>query len=56
MAWLGNIQHKGPGRPGAIDLSGRQPSPDLRLSTQVWLSCLMLFLSGAALIGVFAAW
>ena len=53
MAWLGNMQRKGRAALTLLICLGATIS-GFALSTSVWMSCLMLFLSGAALIGVFA--
>jgi MFS family permease len=53
MAWLGNMQHKGRIALTLLICLGASIS-GFALSTSVWMSCVMLFLSGAALIGVFA--
>jgi MFS family permease len=53
MAWLGNLQHKGRVALTLLICLGATIS-GFALSTSVWMSCLMLFLSGAALIGVFS--
>jgi MFS family permease len=52
MAWLGNMQHKGRAALTLLICLGATIS-GFALSTSVWMGCLMLFLSGAALIGVF---
>jgi MFS family permease len=53
MAWLGNMQHKGRAALTLLICFGATIA-GFALSTSVWMSCVMLFLSGAALIGVFA--
>jgi MFS family permease len=53
LAWLGNMQHKGRAALILLICLGGSIS-GFALSTTVWFSCLMLFISGAALIGVFA--
>ena len=53
MAWLGNMQRKGRAALTLLICLGATIS-GFAFSTSVWMSCLMLFLSGAALIGVFA--
>lgn len=53
MAWLGNMRHKGRAALGMLILLGATIC-GFAVSTSVWLSCFMLFLSGAALIGVFS--
>jgi predicted MFS family arabinose efflux permease len=52
VAALGNVRHKG--RVALIMLTSLGAGiAGFALSSTLWLSCLMLFLSGAALIGVF---
>src|SRR5262245_14632978 len=53
VAALGNTQHKGRAALTALICLGASIS-GFALSRWVWLSCLMLFISGAALIAVFA--
>ncbi len=53
LAWFSNMQHKGRAALTLLICLGASIS-GFAISKSVWLSCLMLFLSGAALIGVFA--
>jgi predicted MFS family arabinose efflux permease len=53
VAWLGNMSHKGRTALILLTVLGGTIS-GFALSTAVWFSCLMLFIGGAALIGVFA--
>ena len=53
VAALGNMKHKGRAALSMLVLLGATIS-GFALSGSVWLSCLMLFISGAALIAVFA--
>jgi MFS family permease len=53
MAWLGNVKHKGRAALAMLLCLGATIS-GFALSTAIWFSCLMLFLSGLALISVFA--
>jgi MFS family permease len=53
LAWLGNMKHKGRAALLALAFLGVSIS-GFALSTTVWLSCLMLFIGGLALIAVFA--
>jgi len=53
VAWLGNMNHKGRTALILLTVLGGTIS-GFALSTAVWFSCLMLFIGGAALIGVFA--
>jgi MFS family permease len=53
LAWLGNMKHKGRATLIMLICLGATIS-GFALSTNVWLSCLMLFLGGLSLIAVFA--
>jgi len=53
LAWLGNMKHKGRAALIALVCLGVTIA-GFALSKSVWLSCLMLFLGGGALIAVFA--
>jgi MFS family permease len=53
MAWLGNVKHKGRLALGMLMLLGAGMSA-FAMSRSVPLSCLMLFVTGASMIGVFA--
>ncbi len=53
VAWLGNVRHKG--RIALVMLTCLGAGiGGFAISTTLWISCLMLFISGAALISVFA--
>jgi MFS family permease len=53
VAWLGNVRHKGRIALVMMTCLGAGIG-GFAISTTVWISCLMLFISGAALISVFA--
>jgi MFS family permease len=53
VAWLGNVRHKGRIALVMMTCLGAGIG-GFAISTTLWISCLMLFISGAALISVFA--